>query len=759
MLSRNLLIASAATATIVGATSAQALEIRGMSLSTGAQTAYGVGDTKHITGNTTYGGPNTTQVNASKAGTPNVFIGSYSQDGRGPMAGAGTAPVVAAGDDRGGAFGSSTNKKAGDPYLLAGQVDDTKLAAGVLSFAVLPEFGKFPNTDFNLNIRLLTFGPDGKFLGDNVGAVFAQDLSGGLPGAANTITQFSNCHATSIVSSGGGANKSQADIILSGASGCDEANKGSVNPLQFTIPFIINQNLADGATVQLEIYGTQTGNLIPLDKSFKDNVVRATVLKVGSQPQLKIWSDHSRFDPADGELPNTAANVHNKASGINTAIAAGGSTIPRYFTDFTTGSDNIIGTLEFIPQLAHQDLRYAVGTKFGLETSTGSVTMTGYDEGWQESGLMEPRLQFDAVTRGAKCTGSQNGVTMTQVGTNGVYTIGVNDGSKNQLALTGALPQLVAVCAYEDTFAPTADGDGSDGEIYSFTAAVNGVFGGFVAAARNMESVDRDSVAAFLVPWVASGTQASGSNAFSNNVIRVSNIGYTQASQSLHQGGTVATGATGQTPYGSNASQTNPLAFNAATPTTPAALNTAGFFPVDGGRVFARLLNSVGSSSSGAAPGGTGERFSARFNRSVASGVGTVGVDSIGQTVLLSDKVPAAGDVVFTSADIQAAFGGFNFVRGDLLIMVENSANEVHVDRRVTSGASAFWQPAVSCDLTGAGYAGFGATTINASLCNAVAGTQGATTIQTNTPSTDQDTVLPTPLPHVTDPANPNNTN
>ncbi len=748
MLSRNLLIASAATATIVGATSAQALEIRGMSLSTGAQTAYGVGDTKHITGNTTYGGPNTTQVNASKAGAPNVFIGSYSQDGRGPMAGAGTAPVVAAGDDRGGAFGSSTNKKAGDPYLLAGQVDDTKLAAGVLSFAVLPEFGKFPNTDFNLNIRLLTFGSDGKFLGDNVGAVFAQDLAGGLPGAANTITQFSNCHATSIVSSGGGVNKTQADIILSGASGCDEAKAGAVNPLQLTIPFIINQNLADGATIQLEIYGTQTGNLIPLDKSFKDNVIRATVLKVGSTPQLKIWSDHSRFDPADGELPNTAANVHNKASGINTAIAAGGSTIPRYFTDFTVGSDNIIGTLEFIPQLAHQDLRYAVGTKFGLETSTGSVTMTGFDEGWQESGLMEPRLQFDAVTRGAKCTGSQNGITMTQVGTNGVYTIGVNDGSKNQLALTGALPQLVAVCAYEDTFPVAGDGDASDGEIYSFTAAVNGVFGGFVAAARNMESVDRDSVAAFLVPWVASGTQASGTNAFSNNVIRVSNIGYTQASQSLHQGGTVATGLTGQTPYGSNATQTNPMASAAG-----------GFFPVDGGRVFARLLNAVGASSSAPAPGGTGERFSARFNRNVASGVGTVAADSIGQTVLLSDKVPAAGDVVFTSADIQAAFGGFNFVRGDLLIMVENSANEMHVDRRVTSGASAFWQPAVSCDLTGAAYAGFGTTTINASLCNTVTGGQGQTTIQTNTPSTDQDTVLPTPLPHVTDPANPNNTN
>jgi hypothetical protein len=264
-----------------------------------------------------------------------------------------------------------------------------------------------------------------------------------------------------------------------------------------------------------------------------------------------------------------------------------------------------------------------------------------------------------------------------------------------------------------------------------------------------MESVDRDSVAAFLVPWVASGTQASGTNAFSNNVIRVSNIGYTQASQSLHQGGTVATGLTGQTPYGSNASQTNPMASAAG-----------GFFPVDGGRVFARLLNAVGANSSQGAAPGTTERFATRFNRNIASGVGTVGADSIGQTVLLTEKIPAAGDVVFTSADIQAAFGGFNFVRGDLLVMVENSANEVHVDRRVTSGASAFWQPAVNCSIIGNSvYGGFGTQTINAQLCNAVAGGQGATTIQTNVPATDQDTVLPAPLPHVTDPANPNNTN
>lgn len=682
--------------------------------------------------------------------------------------------MIAAGDDRGTVVVASpaapTFKKPGDPYLLSAAVNDTKLANGVLQFAVLPEFGRFPSTDFNLNVRLITFGPDGKFLGDNVGAVFSTDLLAGQTAAPppGSIVTYSKCFSDSVISSGGAKGNSQVDIIFTEGQTCDSVSQtGGNGPLTLSIPFVINQDLADGSTIQLEVYGTQTGNSIPLDKTFKDNVVRATVIRIGNRPQLNIWSDHYRFGDKL-EVANTAATPHNVASGVNTAIAAGppaGNTRPRYFTDFTTGSDNIIGTLEFVPPQTHSDLRYTQDKTQGLQAFKGQFSLDGFDQGWQNSGLLPPRLEL------TKCTGSTNGVSMTFPGP-GLYTTQVNDGAPDSLALTGLAPVLVAVCAYEDTLPPSVDGDGSDGEIYSFTAAGSGVFGGFPStpATRNMESIDRDAVGAFLVPWVASGTQSSGANAFSANVIRISNIGYQQASQSLHmdQGNlsTDPTGSTGQTPYGSNASSQDPNAWTRATATAAANINTAGFFPVDGGRVFARLLNAQGANpGNGATPGGN-DRFAARFNRSIASGIAPVGNGSIGQTVLLAEKVPAGSDMVVTSADLETAFG-FNFVRGDLLILVENSSNEVYVDRRVTSGASAFWQPVINCATSspdavsgsGSPVAGFGQRTVFAQLCGGVAGAQGATTPQTGAPGTDPDIVLPAPLPHVTDPSAPNNIN
>lgn len=76
MLSRNLLIASAATATIVGATGAQALEIRGTNTNFNVSgAAFGVASANHITGQASFGGPNSLDA-ASRSPTKNVFIGS-----------------------------------------------------------------------------------------------------------------------------------------------------------------------------------------------------------------------------------------------------------------------------------------------------------------------------------------------------------------------------------------------------------------------------------------------------------------------------------------------------------------------------------------------------------------------------------------------------------------------------------------------------------------------------------------------------------